>query len=1012
MTKPLVETLETLVSTGTVERLVEFLSALDEASRRSLRGESRRWYRQLRETSWEPWVGGRRRARVALIATETWSRLRRLDLWEQRASFPAGSPGVDAPEIRVLLDRHPKWLGDWAEWIATSPSRELRCYWWTLRELQLRGLIEEPKGEAYVLGFFERCGHDEVSILSTLDRDPGLLENPFWSLFDLHTDSTDLPRAVWLELIPKLSLAGRIDRGRVLEGCLRALSQASRLSWGRWFVKLLRGLEPSDEEIVFHGPSFLLLLESRHSQIAAFALDKVNQHLLGHLSPSCLVSSLGALVGGGSKKSALAAMKLVRQSVDQDRSLLLAASEILLRGLVHTHAEVQSLALDLIEEWKLGDSSNEDPALLRRLRESVEVVAPVHRQRLRSMVAASVDEGLALSEDSARGHDGESFDSWRRRAHRLDSDLRRQAGLDGALEALGSNGLPSPLPPISGDGQWIGPPRLQEEARLKPIENVEQLTRLAMTLLTVQESGQQDADDLYRFLAGLNRLHSRRGEDFDRRTAPLVHLIEEEREGEPALSRASYFEQLLMLAVMVWLRPPKGKLFLEQLAVDLQPPDSEEGGGFEQYFGCLIRELCEGMLAGEASPLIGLPNHSEGWLEAGVLVKRIKTKLLQEPPPKPWDCVFGLLRLAPEGRSAARQALGPPLLVPEPWTEVVEASRFALGASDVAVGPSEPLWISAARSRCGIRLDLEVPAVQVVHPRAAPGSACGTKLDCRLEVWDRGWAAIQTQVVTQWAPPFEGDKPAPLPTSWFLFEPAGFSNWARTAWPGVQDPLMIRLAREILMFPTGTTFFGCRGHFDVLLRREEPLTAAGGLLLGVALQSSIGDLVLWAREVLEDGMEDGRVGGAEVGRWWAPLTKLSTLRPARWAKTLADLADVSPLHGRRVHELLEELFAGFEPEASHLRRVGPLLELFHGLAMNHGLRVQSQPCREHLTAVRGKGKGARFAKELLGIQDEGSDGDLHEAQYRLLSACLARAEAWQERRDVALGPGHGAEESR
>jgi hypothetical protein len=163
------------------------------------------------------------------------------------------------------------------------------------------------------------------------------------------------------------------------------------------------------------------------------------------------------------------------------------------------------------------------------------------------------------------------------------------------------------------------------------------------------------------------------------------------------------------------------------------------------------------------------------------------------------------------------------------------------------------------------------------------------------------------------------------------------------------------------------------------------------LLLGLAAKEP-GERGL-ATDVLIAAITDGRVTGASLGEILAEVLALGPAKGARLAKTLADAARTSPLHGETVRTALEMVLAG----APELRPadLGALLELLQELCVLGGTAVATPAAREFLQAQGGSGKTAKLAKALLALSEAPQA-----VAYRRQAASLAlagrveRAERW------------------
>ena len=195
--------------------------------------------------------------------------------------------------------------------------------------------------------------------------------------------------------------------------------------------------------------------------------------------------------------------------------------------------------------------------------------------------------------------------------------------------------------------------------------------------------------------------------------------------------------------------------------------------------------------AGRSFVSAAAPTHAGGWIDPGVLVRRLDAG----QPASKLDLVAAILRLAPLGREAALAAAA------DLSGEAGSVVRYALGG-DEWIGATAAWWVAAARVRTPGADDDEV---EKRHPRLGPdaGRAARLRLVASKPDMRRFYAGLGIEI----EPPPTDTTGAELPTVLMLHDPSSFF------WNGHSDPVMFRWMATIQP-----------GY-------REPWAAIGGLLI-------------------------------------------------------------------------------------------------------------------------------------------------------------------------------------
>ncbi|MBI3924059.1 MAG: hypothetical protein HY319_00825 [Armatimonadetes bacterium] len=326
------------------------LRGAGEAERRKAAPVALRWHKALRKASWGQSVLGApfetvgSSAPLALLGTGSLSEIR-----QERCT------GTQDQELtlRVLRDRRPDWLADWAEWVL-----ERVPLWWPLiRRMQREGLIGRLSGEAYYLGMI--TGLRPRGVLEMLREDRELL-GEVWKLFEVegsgehslaafdkyhHADSS------WSHALVELSRDGTFSRDRLLDASLEALGRDFEQFRAGWFSRFHEALEPTAEERQARLEAYLGLLGSRIRPTVSFALKALKD--AEPLPADRLLGAVGPALTSRDKGTAVSALRLVEGAVRREPERHADAAAVVAEGLGHASPEVQKKALELVRKWAL-----------------------------------------------------------------------------------------------------------------------------------------------------------------------------------------------------------------------------------------------------------------------------------------------------------------------------------------------------------------------------------------------------------------------------------------------------------------------------------------------------------------------------------------------------------------------------------------------------------------------------------------------------------------------------------
>ena len=319
------------------------------------------------------------------------------------------------------------------------------------------------------------------------------------------------------------------------------------------------------------------------------------------------------------------------------------------------------------------------------------------------------------------------------------------------------------------------------------------------------------------------------------------------------------------------------------------------------------------------------------------------------------------------------------------------AIRHALGGDGETIGPSAWLWVAAARARSPWDDD---PAVDARHPGLGPdaGRAANYHIDGKQMI-GRHRTSAQLRITREPAMPEREQGLLDLPT--VLFHSIQWlhgESWPNppSLWPHALESFFAVGAQQLVESSEATSDWQrSRGFLLPMLDPDVPLRPMARLQLALGLASKLPEIAGLATDVLAAAIEDGRIDAQTFGEsllvaWqlrvetWTyrpiddPLRGVPTsepfVKPLRWAKTLGDVARLSPLHAGVIAAALEQVLADETTGNRAPATVLPLLELVREASVESG-RAVSAAVRTYLSNLATTGKTGRVVRELLALPD-------------------------------------------
>lgn len=980
-----------LLREGDKQKCVEFFRGLSERERRALAPECLKWHNSLKRQrfiesppgtfSMNPLLPA---AEIARFATATLSEMGR----SIRDVLPEAKTAFE-----MLDDRRPDWID---ELVARLLDTEYYWHHWSLvRRLVCAGLARRPVHPHYYLGMIGGLaswfGREEFTIERALLNDLELLKHEVWGLFE-HEGGGENSLANydrfsrgpnWADTLRSLMTQGKLDRRRLYAATMAALARDFNAYRAKWFLDFHDSLEPTAQERSANAEQYVRLLGATAPNVVSWAFQQVSELAReGVVEGPALAAACQPVLRAKHKGLPLEALRILREIATQHPGKRVLVAETALAGLGHEHKDVQCAALDLLEWCREALA----PEFVARVAEHEPLVAASLRKRLApwrvgdSQAAAATDKSKGAAAKGARksgatgrgaaptapGKASSSVDSWRQ----LPADERKWLALD-VLERNAKEGL-FEIPSATFDGTEFD--RLGGVERLAPIGDLDELIDVCAAAL----EDETRVDDAERVFDGLSRLCGERPDDFERRTGALLkrvrQLLKNKRFPFGGLGPSDDVCGVAYAWCSGILLKPRTKAGSERMISMAFEGHTLEwfAGNLRKPLGTLTRRslaLASRVVERRPAPLLSAPTHAGGWIEPAALVER---SAADSGPHDPSDMVLALLRLAPDGRAAALAALGPAPRGADEWSR---ALRHALGAKGIRVGESAPLWAAAARARAPWEDD---SAVLKAFPELGPDTGQAASRTWRVK---KSRNLLRLEIDTQPSPPkkFVEDLPtvALVASSGggrdLSFELGGFAGrtvgavrWTATIWPLARESYFAAAAQEISdNLDWWEAQWQDKALFEPLLDPGTPLRPMALLLMGLGLAAKEPGEHGLAIDCALRAIEDGRLGGANLGATLYELLRGESIKPGRWQKTLAEVARGSSAHAAVVHQALQRTLVG--DLAKLPRDTNKLLELLLELSAELGIGVDHVPLRESLESLGKSGKVGKTGTALLAL---------------------------------------------
>ncbi|MCL2742411.1 MAG: DUF6493 family protein [Planctomycetaceae bacterium] len=876
------------------------------------------------------------RSHAALVATASWSVIDKNDRsWLD--------DGIEA----ILRSRRPDWTLKFLEKRAADIDLHIwrpSPTWILYRKFVHDKIVEPSRADSITeLMFAVIAGvrhkhirkNPESSVLNGLQEDPALIDNELWNIFEITTFRRNWSFTThdsfnhWKDAFCQLIRENTLPQERVLDGCLRSIHRPFTDHQVKWFVQLLERLIaelPLCDEVLADDTRFLGLLE--HSQPTPRGLGLMILERLvkkGEINLKGIAGRLIPVLRESAKTKPKKALAILEKIAAKQSDLRKEIFPVLLEGLQHEEAEIQTASLDLL--LKL------DAMCTPKIRYAVQKMVP--------NLSASV--------------------------------RKRLAGC-----------LPETPKPAAGIGLRPAKPPLETVREpITPIRNFDELLDLAARLTYSAEN----PDEIERLLDGLSRLGHKEPEDFERKTSStlkqLLQLMGNQKDyetGELYLGIDLPFHGIFPIwdcvyLLLTWIlkrvphytssqeeRKRMGKVNVFRVEIQKRvwtiseyPKSRSIACPPFQLFSEHVKAIANRLVRRESQQLLSTPTHYGGWIDPMVFVQRLIDAHHSQTVHGEHDRVLALLRLDLSKRSAALKKLERSIKAKD---EYIDAVRYALGASDVRIGNTAHYWIAAARCRSPLVDDLKIE-------RKFPGYGP-----------DAGQAAVYSLkpgkhvgIAVVSSPPIENRN-----VDWSLFPTVGLHtpiqedplnfrqehSWKLTIWPQNLDPAIGSAILPHTSMWDAAYDTGFQPFIDAMQCRGVPVHKIGAAAIAAALAIKCSTVHTAATDTLIITVEQERLSVETMTEAALEILPLNRLVVSRWLKPLRIIAEQSDRHAVFVYELLENII-----EKIPTKDAGSFLDLLYELGISLDRTIASENCRKYLQTLTGSGKAAKIAKKLL-----------------------------------------------
>jgi hypothetical protein len=968
-------------------------------------------------------------ARLAVLAAAGLTDVRKTGLPEMERAFA------------VMRDRNPSWFGRWLD--LACQSEPVGAWDW-VRSVERDGLATAERGPSYWQSMALTLGQKDVAeLLAELSNDRELLESHLWRMLandqavrvlsdpssiteqlnsrrfleaDFHWRTwparhEQWRRAsyIWKVALAELGLSDQSVRDRLLDVCFSWITRLSTDGESRatvgssqnstpaeWFRSIHDELDLSAADMDSMLNRYVGLLSTKDAGTLLWSLERLGRCSCEGLPVDDLLGCLANVFCHRRKEPAVAALKLLEELIADNPARLEQIGLVVLDALDHTSSDIHKRALAVL---KRTDALRSE-VVRTELRSRSERLSGLVKKQAQELVPDGAESEVSevATEDEGR------IDQLLARAASLPPQLAEAAGVQAAAAAVDDGGALPPCLTLAS----ANIPRLDPARRVQPLQSLDDLVFLFMHVL----QGGASADDVERVLDGLMRLCQERPADFDSRVSSLRKKVDEmltNVDSPFAFKPFAGVNVLLDLSAIgrAWM---DGKVYHQGI---IKPLLQVFGAAFDnppsppgplQFFSERAFSIANHVPKRLSLPLLSAPTHEGGWIDPLVIPERLGQWRSAGANIDKADFIQAMLRLAPENRGRALEAL------PAGSEEYMNALRWALGGELQGTLRTAEIWVAAFRCR-DPRGNSQL--LRDKFPGLGPDCAERATYKEALKEYSQRSNSIfgvtmdhaSNLLPIESYPPV---KPRPglkfFPTELFHDQTVTWdtSEVLELIWPLDRESYFAyRTRRMALYLDSQGTYWKSGWH--CLFDPDVPTSGLGAWLIALALSARQPEAARTGLDALIVSIEDGRLDGTTFGTVLGKLFSTGKITLTRWMRALKDVARISPLHRHFVGVALQRCLSTLSPDSWKSPPI-PMLELLYECSTVSGASITDEAVRTFLQGIAGKGKASKLAKLLLELLPGKDQAHRRRVAVQLLESRLERAERWQSRLADCLQP--------
>ncbi|MCO4747437.1 MAG: hypothetical protein KC912_21735 [Proteobacteria bacterium] len=276
---------------------------------------------------------------------------------EQLVAKRRKTGGVSLEDLVAIGPLAPPWMT--AEGIDALIANHM-LEWKQVECLVQHAFIEWPDSDALISSIVQGGFRSNAPLAEVMRTHPIVLAGPIYRVFEVEGDqqsslaSADKYRRdenKWSTALEALAETGEVERDRLLDGCLDALSRDFAPFRAGWYQRFYDQLKPTLDERKAHVPKLMHLLGSAVPQTIAWTVKAIETAFKKKLLSSTeLLGCIEPALHAPQKSTAKRTLKLLERAAKQDPEHAVQLATLGLELLIHEDADLQGLALDFADK--------------------------------------------------------------------------------------------------------------------------------------------------------------------------------------------------------------------------------------------------------------------------------------------------------------------------------------------------------------------------------------------------------------------------------------------------------------------------------------------------------------------------------------------------------------------------------------------------------------------------------------------------------------------------------------